>query len=149
MLHIAHCFPYTVSQLKEYITNIIKNAPKKGTIVSRSSIGKSVANNPIELLTITDTQEKKPDNRKIIIIMARQHPGESQGSYVCEGAINFILSKKGDWLRKNYIFKIIPMVNPDGVIFGNYRSNLMGLDLNRKWDVSDKDGCFPEVKCIK
>lgn len=25
----------------------------------------------------------------------------------------------------------------------------MGFDLNRKWDVYDKDGCFPEVRCIK
>lgn len=87
--------------------------------------------------------------RKIVVVMARQHPGEVQGSYVCEGVINSLLSKKGDWLRKNYVFKIIPMVNPDGVIFGNYRSNLMGWDLNRKWDVHDKYGCFPEVKCIK
>jgi hypothetical protein len=30
---------------------------------------------------------KKRDNRKAIIIMARQHPGETQGSYVCEGVI--------------------------------------------------------------
>lgn len=41
------------------------------------------------------------------------------------------------------------MVNPDGVVFGNYRSNLMGCDLNRKWDLYDKDGFFPEVSCIK
>jgi hypothetical protein len=30
------------------------------------------------------------------------------------------------------------MVNPDGVIFGNYRTNLMGFDLNRKWNESDR-----------
>jgi hypothetical protein len=30
------------------------------------------------------------------------------------------------------------MVNIDGVIIGNYRSNLMGNDLNRKWDIFDK-----------
>lgn len=138
VLHIAQCFPYTVTQLKEYMANLIKNTPKKGTVISRSIIGKSVGNNPIEVLTITDMPDRRPDLRKIIVVMARQHPGETQGSYVCEGVINFLVSKKGDWLRKNFIFKIIPMVNPDGVIFGNYRSNLMGFDLNRKWDVLDK-----------
>jgi murein tripeptide amidase MpaA len=25
------------------------------------------------------------------------------------------------------------MVNPDGVYFGNFRCDLMGLDLNRQW----------------
>jgi len=26
------------------------------------------------------------------------------------------------------------MVNPDGVVAGNYRTNLYGFDLNRRWD---------------
>lgn len=26
------------------------------------------------------------------------------------------------------------MVNPDGVVAGNYRTNLFGFDLNRRWD---------------
>lgn len=25
------------------------------------------------------------------------------------------------------------MLNPDGVIYGNYRSSLLGVDLNRRW----------------
>ena len=28
------------------------------------------------------------------------------------------------------------MINPDGVVVGNYRTNLYGLDLNRRWDSS-------------
>ncbi len=30
------------------------------------------------------------------------------------------------------------MINPDGVIHGNYRSNISGFDLNRKWQNPSK-----------
>ena len=69
--------------------------------------------------------------------MARQHPGETQGSFVCDGVIDRLVakgSKEVELLRKIFIFYVIPMVNPDGVIFGHYRTNLAGKDLNRKWD---------------
>ncbi len=36
-------------------------------------------------------------------------------------------------MLNKYRIVIIPMVNPDGVIHGNSRCNLAGLDLNRKW----------------
>lgn len=31
------------------------------------------------------------------------------------------------------------MVNPDGVIHGNYRADLNGLDLNRNWLFPNKE----------
>jgi len=36
-------------------------------------------------------------------------------------------------LRENFVFKIVPMLNIDGVIVGNYRCNLSGADLNRQY----------------
>ncbi len=38
-----------------------------------------------------------------------------------------------DYLKKNIDFYIFPMVNIDGVLYGNYRTNLSGTDLNRIW----------------
>lgn len=35
-------------------------------------------------------------------------------------------------LREKFVFKIVPMLNPDGVIVGNYRCSLAGSDLNRQ-----------------
>lgn len=51
------------------------------------------------------------------------------------GLIEFLVSQHpvAKVLRENIIFKIIPMLNPDGVYLGNYRCSLMGFDLNRVW----------------
>jgi len=58
------------------------------------------------------------------------------GSWMMRGAINFLTdpeSVEATILRDNFIFKLIPMMNPDGVINGNYRCSLAGCDLNRRW----------------
>ena len=47
-------------------------------------------------------------------------------------------------LRDTFVFKIIPMLNPDGVIVGNYRCSLAGRDLNRNYKSLLKDS-FPAV----
>ena len=69
------------------------------------------------------------------MIMGRQHPSETVGSFVIEGILDEL--KKEDvhmnYLLSNYMFIVIPFVNPDGVIHGNSRCNLAGLDLNRNW----------------
>lgn len=52
-----------------------------------------------------------------------------------EGVINYLLgsSIEAIFLRSQFVFKIIPMMNPDGVIYGNSRCNLAGVDINRQW----------------
>ena len=52
-----------------------------------------------------------------------------------KGVIDYLLgpSVVARILRDNFIFKIVPMLNPDGVIHGNYRSNISGYDINKKW----------------
>lgn len=52
-----------------------------------------------------------------------------------KGVIDYLVgpSVEARILRDHFIFKIIPMLNPDGVILGNTRCSLSGLDLNRQW----------------
>lgn len=41
------------------------------------------------------------------------------------------------------------MVNPDGVVAGNYRTNLFGYDLNRRWDGGNRYKNLHEASYIK
>jgi hypothetical protein len=52
-----------------------------------------------------------------------------------QGLIDFLCGTSGraKILRNTFVFKIIPMLNPDGVIAGQYRCSLAGCDLNRVW----------------
>jgi len=77
---------------------------------------------------------KDHGQKKAIFITSRVHPGEPQASHMLDGLITYLLSKEADMLRKHFVIRIIPMLNPDGVIYGNYRCSLLGCDLNRKWE---------------
>jgi murein tripeptide amidase MpaA len=73
--------------------------------------------------------EKNP----IVLITSRVHSGETPGSQVFRGIYNFITSDRHEakYLRRFYTFIFIPCMNPDGVVSGNYRNSLAGVDLNR------------------
>ena len=52
-----------------------------------------------------------------------------------KGLIDYITgpSLNAKILRDNFVFKLLPMLNPDGVINGGSRCNRAGVDLNRVW----------------
>jgi murein tripeptide amidase MpaA len=52
------------------------------------------------------------------------------------------------YFKHRFIFVIIPMVNVDGVIFGNYRTGSAGRDLNRKFREPCKS-LYPGVVAMK
>ncbi|VDK81452.1 unnamed protein product [Dibothriocephalus latus] len=92
----------------------------------------------LDLLTITDPRNSNLfglPKKRIVFVTARVHPGESPSSYVCQGLIDFLTSSHSiaKQLRLHLVFMIVPMLNPDGVFFGNHRSSLLGFDLNRHW----------------
>lgn len=100
-------------------------------------------------LTITNN-ETPSQNKQSIILTARTHSGETLSSYILEELVDRLLSNsfEAQLLRRKYIFKIFPMVNPDGTILGNYRLSYSGHDLNRKWRVTSAR-LHPEVHTIK
>ena len=150
-IYFALCFPYTYSNLQEYLykLSIIKTNRNK---IKFSTLNKTICGNPLDILYITNFNCSMNDlnNRESIIFTARVHPGETSGSYVIESVINNLLNNSiiSNSLLDKYIFKIIPMLNPDGVIHGHYRNNILGKDLNRMWK-DPQENITPTIYYLK
>jgi cytosolic carboxypeptidase protein 2/3 len=72
----------------------------------------------------------------VVLVIARQHPCETTGSFIAEYLIKHLLEEGSEVVKHllaQFEFVIVPMVNPDGVIHGMSRCNMSGLDLNRHW----------------
>jgi murein tripeptide amidase MpaA len=72
------------------------------------------------------------------------HPSEATGSHIVNGLIKGLTNEsvEAKWLRNKVVFKVVPMLNPDGVIMGNTRTGVAGKDLNRQYK-KNEDFVFP------
>jgi len=146
-LYFAYCFPYSYTNLQNYLSSILNNPViAQKNILRHEIIGKSLSENNLDMVIITKFDSNFDDiaYRPCIVLTGRVHPGESNSSYAIQGVVDFLIDFKNpisEKLRKNFIFKIIPMLNPDGVINGNFRTSLIGKDLNRLWDDPKENYC--------
>ncbi|XP_053108789.1 cytosolic carboxypeptidase 3 isoform X6 [Hemicordylus capensis] len=145
--YFAHCYPYTYSNLQGYLSAIARD-PRRSKFCKIRILCHSLARNIVYVLTITNpSQDLKEEKRKAAVILtARVHPGETNSSWIMKGFLDYILGDSNDahLLRDTFVFKVVPMLNPDGVIVGNYRCSLAGRDLNRNYR-SDLKESFPSV----
>lgn len=143
--YFAHCYPYTYSNLQEYLSGI-NSDPVRSKFCKIRVLCHTLARNMVYVLTITTPLKTSDSKRKAVILTARVHPGETNSSWIMKGFLDYILGDSSDarLLRDTFVFKVVPMLNPDGVIVGNYRCSLAGRDLNRNYTSLLKES-FPSV----
>ncbi|KAH8057385.1 zinc carboxypeptidase [Aureococcus anophagefferens] len=124
---LAHCYPYTYSDLRREL-QALDDRPGP-SVVRRRRLCSTLAGNDCDLLTVTNFDTRDP--RAVRDRGRRAHGARAPGR-----------------LREQFVFKIVPMMNPDGVINGNYRSSLAGEDLNRRY-ASPSATLQPTVHAVK
>lgn len=142
-LKFAYSLPYTYSDLLEFLRKI-----ELEKCVRQEVLCKSLSGIDVPLLTVTDFDCH--NKKECIIATGRIHPGETHGSWMMQGFISFIISNAPEALRLRQlcVFKIIPMLNPDGVVLGNSRCSMNGQDLNRQFQEPDVR-LHPEIFYLK
>ena len=56
-------------------------------------------------------------NKEVVFVSARVHPGEVPAQHTFKGILQLLMDPDdlcGKALRERYVFKLIPMLNPDG-----------------------------------
>lgn len=159
--YFAFTYPFSYTDLQNYLRRIDTRMGKRSVTCTddiyyhRECAIKSLEGRRLDVLTISsyhnismeredrlinmfpERSEERPfkfRDKKVIFISARVHPGETPSSFVLNGFLNFLLNREDQIainLRRLYVFKLIPMLNPDGVAKGHYRMDTKGVNLNR------------------
>ncbi|XP_030049532.1 cytosolic carboxypeptidase 1 isoform X2 [Microcaecilia unicolor] len=146
--YFAYHYPYTYSTLKMHLQKLESMHDPQQIYFRQDVLCKTLGGNSCPVVTITAMPESKYyehiyqfRNRPYIFLTSRVHPGETNASWVMKGTLEFLMSSNptAQSLRETFIFKIVPMLNPDGVINGNHRCSLSGEDLNRQWQSPNPD----------
>jgi len=118
----AHFAPHTY----ERHLALVAKAAARGAEVS--AIGCSLESRPIDLLRLGTGPLR-------VWVTARQHPGETMGSWMVEGLLGRLQdgSPASEDLLSCATFLVLPNLNPDGTVRGHFRSNAAGCNLNREW----------------
>ncbi|CAK6980514.1 cytosolic carboxypeptidase 4, partial [Scomber scombrus] len=140
--YLAYHYPYTYSALKAHLNLLQKSVDPTKVFFRQQILCRTLAGNSCPVVTITACPASRAwkdlhqlRNRACIVLTGRVHPGESNASWVMKGTLEFLCSNDpvAQSLREAFIFKIIPILNPDGVINGTNRCDISSEDLNRQW----------------
>lgn len=123
-LEMALCYPYGPDDVARLIA-------ESEEYWRADTIGLSQSGRP--LVRLSNGSGKPGDARPGLFIIARQHAGETPGSWVVDGLLRSLAAAAGAG-REVPLTWCVPLADIDGVIEGAYGKDRFPYDLNRAWD---------------
>lgn len=110
--------------------------------IALSTIGHSVRGRPIRLLRFGN-----PEAESVLLVTGRQHPPETTGAQALMTFVDVLAAdtELARAFRAETDILVVPLMNPDGVLAGNWRSNAHGIDINRDWGTFTE----PETRAVR
>lgn len=108
----------------------------------RLELGRSFDGRPISAVRFGD-----PAAPSLVLLLGRQHPPEVTGAIAMEAFVDELAAqvKAGRIADGRIQFLFVPLLNPDGVARGHWRSSRGAKDLNRDWGEFSQ----PETRTVK
>lgn len=141
-IYYAYFAPYPTERYRQFAADMTTSP-----LVKQLPLGATLDGEPLDLLQVGTPG---PDKRNLWVI-ARQHPGETMGSWWMEGFLPRLIDPSdavATALREQAVVYIVPLVNIDGSRRGHLRTNAAGKDLNREWATPTEE-FSPEVFFIR
>ncbi len=138
-VYYAYFAPYPTSRYRTYIDNV-----KAASVLSHEVIGKTLDGQEIDYF-------RAGSGPRPFWVIARQHPGETMGSWWMEGFLERLTDEKdaaAKTLMEKTTLHIVPCMNLDGAKRGHLRTNAAGKDLNRAWRNASMEES-PEVFLVR
>jgi hypothetical protein len=117
---VAYCYPYGLPDVETLVR-------ETGGYWHVDSIG--VSQGGRSLLRLSNDCGQVDDRRPGLYLLARQHAGETPGSWVLDGFMRHV-ADLGD---AGPMVWAVPLTNVDGVVGGDYGKDNFPYDLNRAW----------------
>lgn len=123
-VQVAFCYPYGPDDL---------NATLKATKSVWDVVTIGLTGEGRELLRLRAQADVKRTGRPGVYIVARQHAGEVPGSWVLDGILRAVAREKPGRGLRGVEWWVVPFVDLDGVLAGNYGKDCFPIDFNRAW----------------
>ncbi len=124
----AFCYPYGPEDLAATLGGL-------GDAWERSTIGLSGEGREFPRLRLA--AEPSEEARPGVYFVARQHAGETPGSWLMDGILRFVASDAPEAreCREQVDWWLAPFADLDGVVNGDYGKDALPWDFNRAWEL--------------